>query len=58
MSSKLHVVFLPPKMMPGQTPYTAAELKKVKRLIADACKADVTEQDEVEGRAYPKGIRT
>lgn len=36
------------KMMPGQKPYTEAELKKLYKLIADAAEADVTEVEEVE----------
>jgi len=42
-----------PKMMPGQTPYTTDELKKLYRAVDDAAEAGVTEQDEVEGLLHP-----
>ena len=37
------------KMMPGQKMYTFEELKKVYKLIEDAAKENITEQDEIEG---------
>lgn len=38
----------PPKMMPGQKPYTEAEWKAVTRLVGLAARENVTEQDEEE----------
>ncbi len=42
----------PPKMMPGQEPYTPAEMARVNSLVSDAARANVTESDEVLGIAY------
>lgn len=42
----------PPKMMPGQEPYTPEEMARVNSLVSDAARANVTEADEVLGIAY------
>jgi len=42
------VCIYPVKMMPGQIPYTEAELKILYRLVIDAIRAYISEQDEVE----------
>lgn len=42
----------PPKMMPGQEPYTPAEMARLNSLVSDAARANVTEADEVLGIAY------
>lgn len=39
-----------PRMLPGETPYTPEEQKKLAGLVSDAARADVSERDEVEGR--------
>jgi len=49
MTKTLEVVFLPPKMMPGQEPYTREEFAKVCELIEAAAEANVTEDDEIYG---------
>jgi len=36
----------PPKMMPGQEPYTPEEMARVNSLVSDAARANVTEIDE------------
>lgn len=38
-----------PRMLPGQVPYTPAELRRLARWIDEACASDPGEQGEVDG---------